>query len=589
LKEKILIVFIIAILFSHQNGYCLSIPNHKVDSVALYTAIGSFQKALIHSEILTARFLKNKQYKQLSAVSIQQASIYNLLGDSEKAVSILSKTLKLIQSKNEKFWEIILIKKIAEIYTSEKEYNSAKNNLLLALRKSEKIKNDSLSNRINQSLFTIHLVIKSDSSLYYLQKTTTYYKKNGSDLSLYRLYRNRFYYYKAKTNLKLAKTSIDSSVYYAKKILPKNRIILALSNLANYQINTEGDYKKAKETYLEIFKYSDQTHTIENAEYYFNFGKVLDYLGDYKEANQYLLEAAKIKDSIYKKDLVNAVDEVELKYKLAKTERIYKASQKLLIEKQLENRKTMGLSALLFIITLVIFYTLFQNSKLKQKNKLKDIENERQQDIINASVEGQEIERKKIASFLHDNISGLLTSAGLHLSALSSQKELPIEEISKTKAILEEAHDKVRDLSHELLPALLAKFGLFYALQDLCEKNTTSLLEFEYLMPLTIKTRYDEKFEMKIYNIISELFNNVIKHSQANKAKLTINIENDLLIIQVSDNGKGFDMEKFEIGESFGLNQVQARINKINGSIFINSKINSGTSISIKVPFEIRK
>lgn len=589
MKGKILIVFIIAILFSYKNSYSLSIPHKKVDSVAIYTSNGSFQKALTYSDILYSNFLKNKQYKQLSTVSIQQARIYNLLGDNEKALSILSKTLKLIQTKNEKFWEIILIKKIAEIYTSTKNYTSAKNNLHLALKKSEKSKNDSLTNRINQSLFTIHLVIKSDSSLYYLRKTTAYYKKNRSDLSFYRLYRNRFYYYKAKNNLKLAKISIDSSVYYAKKSLPKNRIILALSNLANYQINTEGDYKKGKETYLAIFKYSNHAHTIDNAEYYFNFGKVLQYLGDYKAANQYLIEAAQIKDSIYKKKLSNAVREVELKYKLKKIERIYKTNQQLLIEEQLENKKTIGLSILLFLITFAVFHTLFQNSKLKQKNKLKDIENKRQQDIINASVEGQEIERKKIASFLHDNISGLLTSAGLHLSALSSQKELPLEEISKTKAILEEAHDKVRDLSHELLPALLAKFGLFYALQDLCKKNTTSLIQFEYLSTLTIKTRYDEKFEMKIYNIISELFNNIIKHSKANKAKLTINIEDDLLLIQVYDNGKGFDMEKFEIGESFGHNQIQARINNMKGTIFIYSKINSGTSISIKVPFSGRK
>jgi signal transduction histidine kinase len=48
---------------------------------------------------------------------------------------------------------------------------------------------------------------------------------------------------------------------------------------------------------------------------------------------------------------------------------------------------------------------------------------------------------------------------------LSNQKKV------KTKAILKEAHDKVRDLSHELLPSLLARFGLFYALNDLCEKT----------------------------------------------------------------------------------------------------------------------
>jgi signal transduction histidine kinase len=77
------------------------------------------------------------------------------------------------------------------------------------------------------------------------------------------------------------------------------------------------------------------------------------------------------------------------------------------------------------------------------------------------------MERKKIAVFLHDNISALLSSAGLHLNVHTMKNKTQSEEITKTIAILGEAHDKVRDLSHELLPSLLVRFGLFYALKDL--------------------------------------------------------------------------------------------------------------------------
>jgi len=259
------------------------------------------------------------------------------------------------------------------------------------------------------------------------------------------------------------------------------------------------------------------------------------------------------------------------------------------LEKQFKNKRFTFILILLLATTIILFYFLFQNARLKQKSKLKDIENKMQQNIINASIDGQEIERKKIAAFLHDNISGLLTTAGLHLSAFSSQNQLPTEEITKTKAILEEAHDKVRDLSHELLPALLSKFGLFYALQDLCEKNTTNIIHFEYSSPIPTRIRYNEEFEMKIYNIISELFSNVIKHSQANQAKLALEEKDNLLLIQVYDNGKGFDTEKFEIGKSFGLNQIQARIDNMAGTFSIFSTLGSGTSISIKLPFLDRK
>jgi signal transduction histidine kinase len=147
-----------------------------------------------------------------------------------------------------------------------------------------------------------------------------------------------------------------------------------------------------------------------------------------------------------------------------------------------------------------------------------------------------------------------------------------------------EAHDKVRDLSHELMPTLLARFGLFYALEDLCEKNSNSVIEFEYSSLVPTKTRYNEEFEMKIYFIISELLNNIIKHSKAKTAKISIQENNKSLQIHVYDNGKGFNTAHFHSLEGFGLNQIQARINNLKGSIAIDSKQNHGTSIYIVVP-----
>jgi signal transduction histidine kinase len=107
---------------------------------------------------------------------------------------------------------------------------------------------------------------------------------------------------------------------------------------------------------------------------------------------------------------------------------------------------------------------------------------------------------KKIASFLHDNVSAMLSSAGLHLNAFSSLTEIDSEEITKTKAILERAHDSVRDLSHELLPALLVRFGLLFSIEDLCETNSNSTLEFQFSSNVSIKKRYNESFEIRVYS-----------------------------------------------------------------------------------------
>jgi len=249
------------------------------------------------------------------------------------------------------------------------------------------------------------------------------------------------------------------------------------------------------------------------------------------------------------------------------------------------NKKVVSLYIVLVLLLMVLSYYVYQNDKLRQKNKQKDIQQKIQLNIINAGIDGQENERKKIASFLHDNINSLLSSVGLHLNAFSVQNNIQSAELIKAKSILEDAHDRLRDMSHELIPALLVRFGLVYAVEDLCEKNSNSALQFEFTSSVPITKRYNEKFEIKLYFIISELFSNIIKHSDAKKAQISLHEKNDKLIIIVHDNGKGFNTEKLN-QEGFGLNRIKARIKKLKGNITLISRANetTGTSIKIKVP-----
>ncbi|WP_244307440.1 tetratricopeptide repeat-containing sensor histidine kinase [Flavobacterium fluviatile] len=261
-----------------------------------------------------------------------------------------------------------------------------------------------------------------------------------------------------------------------------------------------------------------------------------------------------------------------------------KKREKLFHSESVRKNKMTTIILSLFLISLILFYFFYQNTKLKQKNRIKDIQNKIHQNIINASIDGQESERKKVALFLHDTISASLSSAGMHLNVFLSQHDSLPAEITKTKLILDETHDKVRDLSHDLIPTLLARFGLLYALDDLCEKYSNSTLHFEYQNTIPIKKRYNEKFETRLYFIISELLNNIIKHSEASKAQVSLIENKNEMIIEITDNGKGFDTNKFNFVEGFGLNQIKARINNLNGQFDVKSKINEGTSINICVP-----
>jgi signal transduction histidine kinase len=253
---------------------------------------------------------------------------------------------------------------------------------------------------------------------------------------------------------------------------------------------------------------------------------------------------------------------------------------------QTRDKKIVSLLIILVIMLMILFYFYYQNNELKRKNKQKSIQQKIQFNIINSSIDGQENERKKIALFLHDNINSLLSSVGLHLNTFSALNNIESDEITKAKAILAEAHDRLRDMSHELIPTLLVRFGLIYALEDLCEKNSNSNIDFQFSSSVPTDKRYNERFEMKIYFIISELFSNIIKHSKATKAQISLHENKNRLTIIIHDNGVGFNAHKLQETEGFGLNRVRARIKKLKGSFSIISRANenTGCSVRIKVP-----
>jgi len=212
---------------------------------------------------------------------------------------------------------------------------------------------------------------------------------------------------------------------------------------------------------------------------------------------------------------------------------------------------------LVFVILTLIFY---KNYKLKQQNKIEQVNNDLQTRIINATIDAKEKERKTIAEILHDSVSALLSSANLHLQASKSilKTKVPVE-ITKAQDIINEASIKIRNLSHELISSVLLKFGLAFAIHDICEKYSNSQLEL--ISDDNGVKRYNQKFEIKIYSIIEELINNILKHSKAKNASITLIERNgEKLLIQIIDDGKGFDVKKERKKDGLGLSHIDARV-----------------------------
>jgi signal transduction histidine kinase len=349
-------------------------------------------------------------------------------------------------------------------------------------------------------------------------------------------------------------------------------------------MESKNDFKKATEIFHKIITdYKSDLTSIDYVDIYLNLVYSYEKQKDYKKANYYNTLHQEYKEKLYNEKIYDKVQEIETKYEIDKVENEFKEKSRHLVENENRNKKIIFIFVALFGFSLVLFYFFYQNLQLKQRNKIKELDSEIQENIINASIDGQELERKKLAEVLHDNISALLSSASLHLSAfLVGQNNHQPEEILKARSLLKEAHDKVRDLSHELVPPVLAKLGLYHAIQDLCEKNSNSIIYFTFNYYGSNEKRYNEEFEIKIYFIITELINNILKHSKATIGNITLEERNNQLIINIEDNGNGFDSTKTQ-ADGFGLTQIKARVKSLKGRITISSKIDTGTLIYIKL------
>ena len=224
---------------------------------------------------------------------------------------------------------------------------------------------------------------------------------------------------------------------------------------------------------------------------------------------------------------------------------------------------------------------LSQN-ELRQQRRLERLNSQAQVKILNATLDGKETERKQIAEILHDNVSALLSSANMHLEATQKQygDNIP-EELQKTQQIITEASEKIRDLSHNLVSSILLKFGLEYAIKDVAKKFSNS--EIKISTAISNVYRYSQDFEIKVFNIIQELVNNILKHSNAKNAYIMLEEELDAINLIVKDDGDGFD-QKSDEDAGIGLNQIKARIKMMNGNFLIESSKGNGTKVIVSIP-----
>lgn len=302
----------------------------------------------------------------------------------------------------------------------------------------------------------------------------------------------------------------------------------------------------------------------------------------------YMQQYIAMKDSAYDGRIRQQILEVQTKYengKLAQDLELVK-HEKEFAEISLIQKKTQLLLLLFILISLTgaavfFFYRHRQHQKAAAAAE-KILENETR---LNAVLEGQEEERRRIARELHDGLGQTLTAIKLNYQALEGKitGQEQLQDFRKLESMLDSANSEVRSISHQMMPKELEQFGLIAAVEGtlkLILENTPLQYSFEHS---GFRERIGSQGELVLFRVLQELVNNVIKHSHADMLNVRLLKHANHAVLNVSDNGIGFDVHKHE-KKGIGLLNIAGRIDGIKGHLHYESEPGKGTTVTIRIP-----
>ena len=241
-----------------------------------------------------------------------------------------------------------------------------------------------------------------------------------------------------------------------------------------------------------------------------------------------------------------------------------------------------GISTVLFLGTLgmfvmaigiVVFVIFHQRKVIRYQLQMKQLEDEKQQILLQASIRFQEEERQRIAADLHDDAGPLLATARLYLNEnlIHQEPAIQLQSIYNAKQIIDDAIQLIRNISHSLMPPTLKNFGLESAMTDLFQKINGSGSLNATARFHDYRQRMKLEQELLVFRIIQELVTNIIKHSSSGFIHLTQNTNGNNIYFRIHHDGHGIIQSEFEKlnhnSGGLGLKNIQSRVKVLKGRI----------------------
>lgn len=356
---------------------------------------------------------------------------------------------------------------------------------------------------------------------------------------------------------------------------------LSQINFGNIYLR-KGDYAAAIRTALDGLTSIREVNSLlfEESSYHRQLSEAYSSLGRYKPAYEHLLKYKEVSDSLFNDESRQKILASTMTYEFDKM----KSAKDMEIQ-QLENRQLMQTRNILLFTSIaglcLLVYILRVNRRLKKYNR--DLLH-KNREIEMALDRGQKIERRRVASELHDNLNTKLAALRWSLESMDTANWDNTNQ-SLHKKLLDMANDAYKDvrlISHNMLPPELEREGLPAAFGQLVRKlNELGDIHFTFRED-NLYRRLSKNEEHQLYNIALEAINNVLKHAEARNVNLTAIIRDNVLTLTIADDGKG--IENTADRKGMGIHNIKNRAESIGGEIHIDSAPREGTTVTVTVP-----
>jgi signal transduction histidine kinase len=223
------------------------------------------------------------------------------------------------------------------------------------------------------------------------------------------------------------------------------------------------------------------------------------------------------------------------------------------------------------------------NHMARQLEQQKKALAEERKKSLRSMIDGQELERQRLSRDLHDGLGQSFIAIKLQLENFCiNTANFQVERMEKIKTYFDQTIEEIRRMSNDLSPSVLDEFGLQTALRNLCLTfSEQSGINITFTSKGNGPT-LSRKTKIYLYRISQEALSNAVKHSGADKIEVILHFEEKKINLQVNDNGKGFDTELAKKLNGNGLNNINERIQLLNGFLQIMAAPGKGTRMRIE-------